>query len=133
MVRPMLSDRCLSCLSCPVLSVCDVGLGLLWPNGWMDQDETWHEVGFGPGHIVLDGDPATPPKKGAEPPIFDPYLLWQNGCMHEDATWQGGRPQPKLNCLRCGPTSPPQNGAVPPIFNQCLLGPNGWMDQDATW
>jgi len=27
-IRPMLS----------VLSVCDVGL--LWPNGWMDQDET---------------------------------------------------------------------------------------------
>ena len=22
-----------------VLSVCDVGV--LWPNGWMDQDETW--------------------------------------------------------------------------------------------
>jgi len=34
----MLSDRCLSCLSvCPV---CDVVV--LWPNGWMDQDETWH-------------------------------------------------------------------------------------------
>ena len=34
-VRPMLSDRCLSCLY-----VCDIGV--LWPNGWMDQDETWH-------------------------------------------------------------------------------------------
>jgi len=33
-VRPMLSDRC------PVLSVCDVRA--LWPNGWTDQDETWH-------------------------------------------------------------------------------------------
>ena len=32
-VCPMLSDRCLS-----VLSVCDVGV--LRPNGWMDQDET---------------------------------------------------------------------------------------------
>jgi len=31
MVRPMLSDHC---------PVCDVGV--LWPNGWMDQDETWH-------------------------------------------------------------------------------------------
>ena len=28
----------LSVLSC--LSVCDVGI--TWPNGWMDQDETWH-------------------------------------------------------------------------------------------
>jgi len=37
----MLSDRCLSvCQSvCLVLSVCDVGV--LWPNGWMYQDETW--------------------------------------------------------------------------------------------
>jgi len=25
------------------------------------------EVGLGPGHIVLDGDPATLPKKGTEP------------------------------------------------------------------
>jgi len=41
-VRPMLSIRCLSVslsvLSC--LSVCDVGV--LWPNGWTDKDETWH-------------------------------------------------------------------------------------------
>jgi len=33
------------------------------------------EVGLGPGHIVLDGDPAPPPK-GAQPPIFGPCLLW---------------------------------------------------------
>ena len=41
-VRPMLADRCLSvCLSClAVLSVCDVSSQ--WPNGWTDQDETWH-------------------------------------------------------------------------------------------
>jgi len=26
-------------LSCPV---CDVGV--LWPNGWADEDETWHGV-----------------------------------------------------------------------------------------
>jgi len=33
----MLSDRCLSVLSLPV---CDVGV--LWRNGWVDQDATWH-------------------------------------------------------------------------------------------
>jgi len=36
----MLSVRCLTvlsvCMSCPV---CDVGV--LWPNGWMDEDKTW--------------------------------------------------------------------------------------------
>ena len=28
------------------------------------------EVGLGPGNIVLDGDPASPPQKGVQPPIF---------------------------------------------------------------
>ena len=28
------------------------------------------QIGFGSGHIVLDGDPASPPQKGAEPLIF---------------------------------------------------------------
>ena len=32
------------------------------------------EVGLGPGHIVLDGEPAALPKKGAVPPIFGPFL-----------------------------------------------------------
>ena len=32
LVRPVLSDRCLSCSE----------VGVLWPNGWKDQDETWH-------------------------------------------------------------------------------------------
>jgi len=27
------------------------------------------EEGLGPGHIVLDGDPAPSPKKGTEPPF----------------------------------------------------------------
>jgi len=35
------------------------------------------EVGLGPGHTVLDGDPAFPPLKGHSPPIFGSYLLWQ--------------------------------------------------------
>jgi len=40
------------------------------------------EVGFGPGHLVLDGDPAPlPPLKGAQqsPPLFSPCLMWPNG------------------------------------------------------
>ena len=46
------------------------------------------EVGLGPGHIVLDGDPA--PSQAypqAQPPIFGLYLLWPNGWMDQDATW----------------------------------------------
>jgi len=52
------------CYRTAVLSLCDVGV--LWPNGWMDQMKLGMKVGLGPGHIVLDGDPA-PPKKGTGP------------------------------------------------------------------
>jgi len=47
-----------------------IGPCLLWPNGWMDQDGILGmEVGLSPGDlVVLDGDPAPLPKKGAEPP-----------------------------------------------------------------
>ena len=49
------------------------------------------EVGFGPGHIVLDGT-QPPPQERADPLIFGPHLLWPNGCIDQDATWYGGRP-----------------------------------------
>ena len=64
--------------------VCDVGV--LWPNGWMDQDETWHggRSRHRPHCVrrhsgVLDGDPVTP--KGTQPPIFSSCLLWPNDWM----------------------------------------------------
>ena len=59
-VRPMLSDHCMSCLSV-CLSVCDIGALRL--NGWMDQDETGYEGRPRPSHIVLHGDKS--PQKGA--------------------------------------------------------------------
>jgi len=68
------------------------------------------EVGLGPGHIVLDGEPAPLPKKGAQPPIFDPFLLSANGWMHQDATWYGGWPRPRRLCVRWGPSYPRTEG-----------------------
>jgi len=76
-VRPMLSVRC---LSCPVLSVCDVRA--LCPNGWTDQKETWH--GGRPRlwpHCVKWG-PSSPSPKGAQSPNFRPISLaakWLHG------------------------------------------------------
>jgi len=32
------------------------------------------QVGLGPGHTVLDGDPAIPPPKGHSPPKFSAYI-----------------------------------------------------------
>ena len=65
------------------------------------------EVGLGPGHIVLDGDPAPPPQKlGHNPHFCGPFRLWPNCWMHQDATWYGSRPRPRPHCARWGPSSP---------------------------
>ena len=74
------------------------------------------QVGLGPGHIVLNGDPALPLKKGAQPPIFGPCLLWPNGWMDQDATWYGGRPRPRRLCVRWGPSSPSHKKGTHPQF-----------------
>jgi len=63
-VRPILSDRCLFCLSC---------LSVTWPNGRIKM-KLGMQVGLGPGDFVLDGDQAIP-KKETHPPIFGPCLL----------------------------------------------------------
>ena len=59
--------------------------------GWI-KVKLGKEVGLGPSHIMLDGDPAPPPKRGTAP-HFGPCLSWPNGWMNQDATWYGGRPQ----------------------------------------
>jgi len=56
-----------------------------WMAGWIKMPLS-REVGLIPSDIVLDGDQAPPPQKGAELPIFGPCLLWPTGWMDEDAT-----------------------------------------------
>jgi len=85
------------------------------------------EVGLGPGHIVVDGDAAPLPKKGAEAPMFGPFLLWPNGWMDQYGTWHGGRPWSRPHCARWGP-SPSPKWPEPPIFGQSPLWPNVWMN-----
>ena len=72
------------------------------------------QVGLGPGHIVLDKNPAPPTPKGTEPPIFGPYLLWPNGWMDQDATWYAERTRPRRLCLHGDPAPSAQKGAEPP-------------------
>ena len=76
-------------LSCPVLSVCDIGV--LWANGWMDQDETWHagrprpwlHCGrWRPSSPCVSWGPSSPPQKGAEPPQFLAHI-----CCGQMAGW----------------------------------------------
>jgi len=58
---------------------------LLWPNGWMDQDGTWHLGSPRSREFVLDGYPAPSPKRGvgAEPPLqFSAHV-----CCGHTAGW----------------------------------------------
>ena len=109
-VRPMLSNRCLS-----VLSVTLVYCGQT--VGWIKM-KLGTEVGLGPSHIVLDGDPAPLPKRSTAPPIFSPCLLWPNGWIKMPLGMEVG-PRPTRHCVRC-----PQKGgtAPPPIFAHVYCG-----------
>jgi len=99
-------------------------------------------VGLDPGHIVLDGNPATLPERGAEPPqksarsyLHATWVLWPNGWLHQDATWYGGRPRPRRLCVRWDPARP-RKSAHPPhpmLAHVSSMWPNGWTDQDAYW
>jgi len=85
------------------------------------------QVGLGPGHIVLDGNPAPPPPKGHSPPQFSAHI-----CCSQMAPWikmslgmEQGLGLEGL-CVRCGPRSPlSKGGQSTQIFGPCLLWPNG--------
>ena len=90
------------------------------------------EVGLGPDHIVLDGDPALPLQRGTAPPppsIFGPCLLWAHGWMDQDGTWCGGRPSPKRHCVRWRPSSPQKRYSSPPSFRPMSIVANGHPSQ----
>ena len=97
-VRPMLLDRCLSV--CPVCDVWYGGRPPPWPHcvrwglappkennspqfsthvycgqtaGWIKMP-LGTEVGLGPGHIVLGGDPAPPTERGTAAPNFSAHV-----------------------------------------------------------
>jgi len=124
---------CLSVLSCPI---CDVGV--LWPNSWTDQDETWHASRPRPWpHCVIwgMGTQLASPKGTASQ--FSVHI-----CSGQMARWIKmplGRNvvlNPSDIVLDRDPAPPPQKGGSepnPPIFDPCLLWPNGCMDEDASW
>ena len=73
---------CLSCLAV-TLVYCGQTVGCIKTNLGM-------KVGLGPGHIALDGDPAAPLPKGAQPPIFGRCLLSLNGWFDQGVAWYEG-------------------------------------------
>ena len=85
------------------------------------------EVGLGPGHIVLDGDPA-PPKTGhSPPPNFRPMSV-----MAKRAGWIKMPLGTEVSFGPCdivldGDPASPEKRAQSSIFGPCLLWPNGCM------
>ena len=126
----MLSNRCPVCPVCLSVTLVFCGQAVGWIKMKLGMEE-----GFGPGHIVLDGDPASPQlrKRGIADPTFR-RMYYGHGWMDQGATWYGGMPRPRPHCVRWGPSSPLKKGnSRSPIFAPCLLWPNGLMDQDSTW
>jgi len=60
--RTVVCVSVLSVLSCPV---CDVGV--LWPNRWMDQDETWRAGRPQPWIRYIRWRPSFPPQRSTAP------------------------------------------------------------------
>jgi len=76
------------------------------------------EVGLGPGHVMLDGDPAPPPpERGTATPTFRPRSTVAKWLLHQDTIWYRDRPWPRWHCIRWGPSSPHgKEHSSPPFF-----------------
>jgi len=107
-VRPMLLVHCLS-----VLSVCDVGV--LWPNGWMDQDETWRAGRPRPWPHCVRWGPCTAPQLSA------------HICYGQMASWIKMPLGMELGLgpgdfvLDADPAPLPRKGAKPPNFRPMFI------------
>jgi len=121
---------CYRTLVCPVLSADCLSVTLVYCGQTVGRIKMklGMQVGLGPGHIVLDGDPAPPLQKGHIPP-FSAHV-----CCGQVAGWikmplgtEVGL-GPGDIVLDGDPAPPPQKGHIPPIFGPCLLWPSGWMD-----
>ena len=86
------------------------------------------QVGLGPGHTVLDGDPAPAPPRGTarnfRPMCCGQMAAWIKMPLGMQVGLDPG------DCVRWGSRSTsPKSGRNPHIFGPCLLWPNGWVDQ----
>jgi len=88
------------------------------------------QVGLGPGHTVLDGDPSPPPLKGDRAPQFSAHI-----CCSQMAGWiempigmeVGLSP---LYLPKMGAEPPPQFSAISIVVKRLQYR---CMHQDATW
>jgi len=121
-VCPMLLDCCLS-----------VTLVVLWPNGWMDQNETWHGGTPWPRPHCVRWEPSSSPKKRHRPQFLAHVRCGQTTGWIKIPLGREVGLGPGDFVLDGDPASPKKGGTDPLIFGPCLLWPNGWMHQDTTW
>ena len=119
--RPFVKRFALCYRSVVCLSVCDVRA--LWPNGWTDQDETWHAGRPRPWPHCVRWGPRSPSQKGGGAPKFSAHVY-----CDQTARWMkvvlgmevGLIPGDFV--LDGDPAPLPKKGAEPPkIFGPCLL------------
>jgi len=126
----MLPDRSV-CPVCPALSVTLVYCGQAVGRMKMALGV---EVGLGPGHTVLDGNPPLP--KGAQPAT----QFSAHACCAQTAGWikmplgREVRLGPGDVVLDGDPPSSHERGTAAPTFRPVSLvaKPSSWMDDDAT-
>jgi len=134
---------CLFCACCAFAAVWrDLLTVWLIPSSWLGwcgqtvrriKLNLGVQVGLGPGHIMLDADPAHHPPKGHS------HQFSAHICCGQMAGWIKIPIGTKVRLgqgdfvLDGEPAPPPQKRVEPQIFGLCLLWLNGWVDQDATW
>ena len=101
--RTVVLSVCLSVCLSDSLSVCEVGV--LWPNGYMDQDETWR--GGRPRPHCVRWRPSPPPKKKEDTALQFSALCLLHVCLVI---------VPRPHCVRWAPSSPKRHSRPSPNF-----------------
>jgi len=87
------------------------------------------EVGLDPGHVVLDEDPAPPPKRGAQPLHFSAHVYCGQtaGWIKMPLGTELGL-GPGMHTVLDGDPAPPRKGTQqPPHFGPLFSG-RSWLD-----
>jgi len=103
------------------LSVCDVCV--LWPNGWMDQDETWRGGRPQPRPHYVKWQPSSSPNKGHSPQFSACVCCGQTaGWIKMPLGMEVGL-GPGDIVLDGDPAPPPQKRGhnSPPLFGQYIV------------
>ena len=84
------------------------------------------EVGLGPCHTVLDGDPAPSNLRPMSVVACGQMAAWIKMPLGMEVGLGPG------DFVLDGDRAPPKKGQSPAIFGPWSFWPNGWVDQDAT-